>query len=424
MKTITTIFISILLIANLTACSNLDITALKTPVYPESISYDDYSGLESIREKNPMDDQFLNALTDFSYNLASKTLSSKSENICVSPTSLYMILSLAATGANGPTQNEIVEALGMIGKEKDYLSEQNGNLFRRLYFDNNIGKLKIANSLWLQKDIKFKDTFINNAAQNFYGSLFNIDFSDNKSGELVSKWISENTGGILEPRLNLNKEQILSMINTIYFKDEWRDRFDEDYTKPDTFYLKDGSEVKCDFMNSTYLTHSYVKGDGFTSSFLNLKNSGHMTFILPDEGVSIDDLIATPQKVALLFDMENREIGKVIFQIPKFSFGNDIDLRETMKSMGVSTAFERNADFTDITDEPAFISDIRQQTHIAIDENGIEATAYTQIVYAGSAPPKDKVAEMILDRPFIFAISSSNGAVLFIGVVNNPSDLQ
>jgi serine protease inhibitor len=166
-----------------------------------------------------------------------------------------------------------------------------------------------------------------------------------------------------------------------------------------------------------------VDGDGFTSSTLSLKNSGEMVFILPDKDVSIDDLLATPKKVASLFNSENIESGKVIFQIPKFSFGNDIELKEIIKSMGVSLAFKDDADFTGITNGKAFISRIKQQTHIAIDENGVEAAAFTQIDAAGSAPPKDKIAEMILNRPFIFAITSNTGAILFIGIVNNPTEI-
>ncbi|MGB7605916.1 MAG: serpin family protein [Lutisporaceae bacterium] len=419
MKMIRTFAMCIIVMANLVACSN----NLKDPVYPNSISFNDYDSLRTVREENPIDDSYLEALNGFSYSIASKILSSQPENISFSPTSLYMTLSLAATGANGATQDEILSVLGLSGKGTDFLSTQNSNLYRLLYTDNKIGKLKIANSLWLKKDMAFKDAFITNAVQNFYASIHNIDFTDDNAAELMSQWISKNTNGILAPKINVDQEQIMSIINTIYFKDEWVDKFNKDYSEPDTFYLSDGSEIECDFMNRTYLTHGYLDGEGFTSSSLGLKNSGNMVFILPDKGVSIDDLLATPQKVASLFNTENIESGKVIFQIPKFSFGNGLDLKEIIKTMGVVTAFKGDADFKGITDDKAFISGIKQQTHIAIDENGVEAAAFTQIDFAGSAPPNGKIAEMILDRPFIFAITSNNGVVLFVGIVNNPAGM-
>ena len=145
-------------------------------------------------------------------------------------------------------------------------------------------------------------------------------------------------------------------------------------------------------------------------------------FILPDKGMSVDNLLSTPEKTALLFNEKESKSGKVIFQIPKFSFGNSLDLNDTLKTLGVKSAFQPEADFSGITEDVAFISNIKQQTHIAIDEKGVEATAFTKIDYAGSAPPNENVAEMILDRPFIFAIKSYDDTILFIGVVNNPTD--
>lgn len=67
----------------------------------------------------------------------------------------------------------------------------------------------------------------------------------------------------------------------------------------------------------------------------------------------------------------------------------------------------------------AFISKIRQETHIAIDEKGVEASSYTQIDYCGAGMPEDK-ADMILNRPFIFGIAAYDGTLLFIGVCENP----
>jgi serpin B len=177
-------------------------------------------------------------------------------------------------------------------------------------------------------------------------------------------------------------------------------------------------------MNMTYnIAHGYTKGEGYTRSSLSLKNSGSMIFILPDKGVSVDELLSTKEKVALLFNGEEKDAGKVIFQIPKFSFGSNLDLNGTLKAMGITSAFEGNADFTGITDDVAFISGVEQQTHIAIDEKGVEAAAFTKIDYAGSAPSNGKVAKMILDKPFIFAIKAYDGTILFVGVVNNPKEI-
>ena len=99
----------------------------------------------------------------------------------------------------------------------------------------------------------------------------------------------------------------------------------------------------------------------------------------------------------------------------KFSFGSKLEMNSVLKSLGVNSAFSADADFTGITDHMAFISEVLQETHIAIDENGVEASAFTQIMYAGSALPQGR-ADMILDRPFIYTITSPQGNLLFVGI--------
>lgn len=446
MEKLTAIVITIVVISGAAGCSRKDTKAINnleaspvqtkanntekadvsnaavTPIYPKSIAFGDYDGLTSIRNENKLELSFSNSLKGFSNKSTSLLLKNQTKNITYSPISLYMALSLASSGAAGATQKEMLSALSTGDKNADFISEQNSKLFRLLYTNNDIGKLNLANSLWLNKESNFKKSFLDNAAKNFYASIYNIDFKDQNSSKLMSDWISKNTNGILAPKISLEKEQIMSLINTIYFKDQWADKFDEKATKKDTFYLKSGEEVKCDFMNSTYGSHRFIKGDGFTSSELSLKNNGSMIFILPDKGVSIDSLLDSPEKAAKLFDDKNSINGKVIFQIPKFSYGSSLTLKDTLNSLGIKKAFEKTADFSAMTEGTAYISDVKQETHVAIDEKGVEAAAFTQIDYCGSEPPKNETAEMILNRPFIFAIKANTGDILFIGVVNNPNE--
>ena len=92
---------------------------------------------------------------------------------------------------------------------------------------------------------------------------------------------------------------------------------------------------------------------------------------------------------------------------------------ETLKQLGVTSAFDESADFSGITDGIAYIDDILQETHIAIDEKGVTASAFTQIDYTGAMRPEGR-ADMTLNRPFIFGIQHS-GTLLFIGICDNPA---
>ena len=107
------------------------------------------------------------------------------------------------------------------------------NLCRLLYTDNESGKRKIANS-WLDDDmngepIEFKKSFVKNAAENFYASSHSVDFADADTTEkAMTKWVFDNTNGTLNPSFEFDRDQIISIINTIYFYDQWIDRFNKD----------------------------------------------------------------------------------------------------------------------------------------------------------------------------------------------------
>jgi len=393
-------------------------------VYPRAYAFDDYDTRREIREKNPVEDSFIDAINNFSYKTGAHILSEEGKNINYSPLSLYYALSIAASGAKNETEAQLLALLGV--DDSKTLSEQCGNLYRLLYTDNKIGKLKISNSIWMDDDMNgipvvFKDDFVKQAAENFYASSHSVDFAREETGKAMADWISANTNKTLSPEFETNPEQILSILNTVYFYDQWIDRFDRSKTAEDTFYPLSGSEIKCDFMNRTFPSASFSKGKDFTRAGLSLKNAGRMVFILPDEGVSPYELIASPEKMKEIFEGGESFAGEVVWKIPKFSFGSKLAVTDALEILGVSSVFMEDADFTGITGHMAYITHILQETHIAIDEDGVEASAFTKIDYAGAAQPQGR-ADMILDRPFIYAVTAQNGSLLFMGICENPAE--
>ncbi len=383
------------------------VKSVGTPKYP--------SGTDSTDSIDQLSDDFLNALKDFSYETSSLLLGT-GENGNHSPLSLYFALAIAATGAKGETAGEMLSLLRV--RDSAELSEQCSMLYKMLYSDGEISKLKIANSLWLKNYFEFKDDYIDNAVESFYASLFEVDFTDDETAKAMSEWVSENTSGTLNPNFEFNPLTVMTILNTVYFFDEWSKSFNEEKTEEDTFYLSDGSEVSCDFMNAD-ITTWFLEEEDYTRASLSLKDNGEMVFILPKDGVSVSDLMSSPDKVAELFETQSDGLFETGFKLPKFSFDCSYDLIDTLKELGVLSAFEETAEFGGITDEQIFISSVRQQTHIAVNENGVEASAFTQLGFDTAAFITEK-AEMVLDHPFIFGITSQDGVLLFVGVCENP----
>ena len=172
------------------------------------------------------------------------------------------------------------------------------------------------------------------------------------------------------------------------------------------------------FMHATR-TGGAVRGDGFVRAALPLKNAGSMVFILPDEGVGLHGLLGSVGLEALLGGGEN--VYSIIdWSVPKFGFDSSFDLVPMLRALGVTAAFEADAALDGIHPD-AFVSGVQQQTHIGVDEKGVEAAAFTRIDVAGAADVEPPRVDMALDRPFLYAVTAANGALLFIGVVGNPA---
>ena len=425
MKRTLTCILILCLLAGLTGCSTrpaIDYSGAverkAAPVKLESIDFDDYDSNHQLRQENEVTEAFSNGLEQFSFESASKVLSGQEGSVCYSPISLYFALALCTTGAEGQTGEELLALLH--AENSETLAEQCSRLYRLNYTDNQISKLKIANSLWLEKEQEFREDFLQTASQRFYASIYTADFRDERTGSAMGEWVSNNTNGMLSPQFSVDPEQIMAVLNTVYFYDEWIDPFQENRTENGTFYKADGGTETCDFMHQTFGSHSFSLGKNFTRSSLGMKNAGGMTFVLPDEGVDVRSLVETPEALREALTGGEGSNGEVIWSIPKFALGTSIQLKETLKDLGVSRAFTQEAEFAKITDGTAFLSNVVQETRISINEKGVEASAFTKIDYAGSAQPQGR-AEMILNRPFLYAVYAQTGDLLFVGICENPN---
>lgn len=371
------------------------------------------NGIDNEHVQEPKKANIDNFINEFAYKTSEHLL--VNGNVNYSPMSLYLALSLANSGANGDTQEEITTLLGL---PQNMIEEFVDKLLDELQKNEEDSKFWLANSLWIEeeldgKKIEFEKDFLGIAKENFNSQIFSMDFGSTLTGKEMGKWVNENTKGILSPEFTTEKGQLATIINTVYFKDKWNSSFVEEYTKEAEFTKLDGSRKIIDFMNQS-TNSNYVKTEEFKKASLGLQGGGSMFFVLPDENVNIEALLRQ-DKLREVIELET-EHTKVNWSIPKFIIDSEFKLIPTLKKLGVEKAFGDQADFSKmIKDIDIFISDIAQGTHIKVEEGGVEAAAYTAITFNTTSMDIEEPKEMILDRPFIYVISDENDNILFIG---------
>ena len=368
----------------------------------------------------------INGYADFS-DVFSAALLDGTKNRNLSPISVYLALAMAAEGANGDTQTELLQLLGC--EDLEELRSVSGAMLDKLSFRSKDAALMIADSIWIDDHdglLKFSGDYLAVLADVYRSEANAVDLSSTETGKQIADWISEQTNGKISPDPNsmrFDPETIAVLINTIYLKDVWEERFSEDATEPGTFHAPDG-DLTVDYMRRTFRESRIVKGDGYLRYSIPLRNAGYMTFVLPDEGVSLESLLGSPEKVhALLNEGESME-ANVHVKLPKFEFRDKAELTSVFKALGAKLAFSDGADFSAMCDIPAQISRVIQESYIGVNEDGVEAAAYTMIIVNGATamePRELPDVDFFLERPFLFVIESYGGTALFVGTVTEPT---
>ncbi len=394
---------------------------LEEAVYPvKEYKNEDEKWEAEIQERHDIDADLCEKLVYFAYDTASPLLREEAGNTIYSPLSLYYALSLAAAGAEGETQAQILSLLRM--DNEDNLSDRAGKQFAVFYRDEDSYKFQMANSIWFDKGLSLKDAYLRTAADDFYADIFEGEMNTANMKSAMEDWVQEHTGGLIRPSVE-TEDMLMHMMNTVYYYAEWIDRFQTENTKEDKFHLQDGETVNVDFMNRIS-SGIFFRRDNYLMASLGTKN-GQVQFVLPDEGVDVREFLESPERLRQVLETEDTTglYGEITWKVPKFSYGSKFKLKDMLAELGMEKAFDENAEFTAMTDDPLWIDSATQMVHIGINEDGVEAAAYTDLGYAGAGMPQDK-AEMILDRPFLFVIRDQycGYAPIFIGVCANPSE--
>ena len=250
---------------------------------------------------------------------------------------------------------------------------------------------------------------------------------------LLQSWLNEQTGGLLKEQaagLHMEPETVLALATAIYFKAPWVGEFQAYFTKDGSFFGPDGEE-QVSFLHGSREIPWYW-GERFSAVALGMENGGEMWFLLPEEGLTPEELLEDEELMDFLLLRDKNEWEKqkdplVRLTIPKFDVSSDLELSAGLRALGLTDAFDpKCSDFTPLTREleELYVSRVQHAARVKIDEEGCEAAAYTEIeVAAGEAcidEPEPEVIDFILDRPFLFVITNAGGLPLFVGVVNRP----
>lgn len=400
----------------------------------QEVDFDAYSAAEeAYRESQATLEQepgYADGLNSFFEKSVPVFLSGKEgENAAYSPLNVYMALAMLAEVTDGESRQQILDLLGSNSLEDT--REQAKAVWEGAYQDDGATATILASSVWLRDDLTYNQDTLKTLAENYYASSFQGNMSDEAYTQALRDWLNEQTGGLLEEQtqgIQLRPETVLALATTLYYKAGWSDEFNPENTSPQTFHAPSG-DVEAEFLHQTIEDDLYYRGEHFGAIGKGLGETT-MWLVLPDEGTTPEELLAQGQVVEFFtagsggFEWEDRENRKVNLALPKFDITSETNLLEGLATLGVTDVLDpTKSDFSPLTDEAQalFLSQAQHDVRVTVDEEGVEAAAYTVLAAdTTSAISEPQELDFILDRPFLFAITTYNGLPLFVGIVNQP----
>lgn len=377
---------------------------------------------------------FVNKNADFSFNLF-RTISQMPEgkkSSIVSPISVTYVMGMLNDGAAGKTAKEITSVLGFGEGDSKAVNEFCQKLIEGAPKTDPSVTLEIANTVIANKhhDVKFESQYEKDM-KNYYSAEMNrLDFSKKtETLKQINGWCNKKTHGMIPQILNeqeLKADALLLLMNAIYFKATWTEKFDKKNTRNDTFTTESGQQKTMPMMHRKAKA---IYSENDVCSMLNLPyGSGDkwaMKILLPKEGKTVDDIICS------LNTETWRQLGSegwhpvVDIDIPRFSTAFETDLTKPLSAMGAPSMFTQNvAEFPNICSNfknNLYVGLMKQKAAIEVTEEGTKASAVTIAEIectANMSGPQEKPmnVDFHANRPFVYVIHEySSGVIFFLG---------
>jgi len=368
-------------------------------------------------------------------------LATNEGNLFLSPYSISTCLAMVYAGAAGETEAQMSQVLGFETNQQQFASLF-GELQHELATNQepNVIELNIANALWTQIGFPFLPSFLETASNQYQANINQANFATdaNEVTEEINDWVAQETQNKIQnivPPGIINSYTVLVLANAIYFLGTWTESFAATNTVTEPFYLTTNSQVEAPLMHQIAPNAGNGGGSGIafnymaTSNFQAIalpygSNQDSMVILLPSQ---IDGLPQIEQQLSLAFlsgVLAQMTPQFVEIYLPRFTLESTFDLADTLAEIGMPDAFMPGAaNFSGIDGaDDLYISFIRHQAWVQVNEAGTEAAATTIIGVGEGVGPQPGPPVFLADHPFLFFIlDNQSGSLLFMGRLANPS---
>ncbi|XP_021036100.1 leukocyte elastase inhibitor [Mus caroli] len=358
--------------------------------------------------------------------------SSPTGNIFFSPFSISSALAMVILGAKGSTAAQLSKTFHFDSVEDIHSRFQ--SLTAEVSKRGASHTLKLANRLYGEKTYNFLPEYLASTQKMYGADLAPVDFlhASEDARKEINQWVKGQTEGKIPELLAVGVVDSMTklvLVNAIYFKGMWEEKFMTQDTTDAPFRLskKDTKTVKMMYQKKKF-PFGYISD--LKCKVLEMPYQGgelSMVILLPkdieDESTGLKKIEEqiTLEKLREWTKRENLEFIDVHVKLPRFKIEESYTLNSNLGRLGVQDLFSSSkADLSGMSgSRDLFISKIVHKSFVEVNEEGTEAAAATGgIATFCMLLPEE---EFTVDHPFIFFIRHNpTSNVLFLGRVCSP----
>nr|XP_031535521.1 serpin I2 [Vicugna pacos]XP_031535529.1 serpin I2 [Vicugna pacos] len=368
--------------------------------------------------------------TEFAVDLYQAIRLSHENNILISPLGTTLALGMVQLGAKGKAQEQIRQTL----KFQETSTGEEFSVLKSFFSATSEKKqeftFNLANALYLQEGFTVKEQYLHGNKEFFQSAVKLVDFQNAKAcAETINTWVESKTDGKIKNMFSGEEFGPLTrlvLVNAIYFKGDWKQKFRKEDTQLMNFTQKDGAAVKIPMMKALLRTkYGYFSESSMNYQVLELPYKGDefsLIIILPAEDVNIEEmekLITAHQILQWFSEMQEEEVE---ISLPRFKVEQKLDFKEALYSLNITEVFSGGCDLSGITDSSeVYISQVMQQVFLEINEDGGEAATSTGIDIPAIMNLHRN--QFIANHPFLCIMKNNpTESIVFMGRVRDPDN--
>lgn len=261
----------------------------------------------------------------------------KTGDIIISPLSIGSVLGLLSEAANGTTYEEIKRGLNL-NPVKAEVANQYEKMLSDLDADKGASSFYIVNQIYVKQGNEISKNFSDTATQKYKSGIEALNFVDaQNSAKKINELVETKTNKKIREMIkasDLTADTDLVLLNAIYFKGDWENKFNQSSTYKGQFHPTQNESIDVQFMNQKA---KFFFGDMEDSAVLEMKyakSNFSFVIVLPNNSTTVESIESRLTYEKLNNFLSSRvEFIEVNVTIPKFNVETEIDLQAVFEKV-------------------------------------------------------------------------------------------